>query len=61
MLGTTWFHRGEERPDNELLGVVYFCMITDGEGNSLDVRPEIQKSLEHDTYRWVQRNRRVNF
>jgi 8-oxo-dGTP diphosphatase len=53
MLGTTCFHRGEERPDNELLGVVYFCMITDGEGNSLDVRPEIQKSLEHDMYRWV--------
>jgi 8-oxo-dGTP diphosphatase len=53
ILGTTCFHRGEERPENELLGVVYYCAITDGEGNPPTARPEIPLSPEHDTYRWV--------
>jgi hypothetical protein len=36
-----------------LLGVVYYCAITDGEGNPPTARPEIPLSPEHDTYRWV--------
>ena len=53
LLGTTRFYRGKERSENELLGVVYYCTITDGEGAAPAVRPEIHLSPEHDTYRWV--------
>ena len=53
ILGTTRFYRGEDRAENELLGVVYYCTITDGEGGSPAVVPEIHLSPEHDTYRWV--------
>ena len=53
ILGTTCFHRGEERPDNELVGVVYFCMLIQGEGGLPAAKPEIDMSPEHDMYRWV--------
>ena len=61
MLGTTRFHRGEKRSENELLGVVYYCTITDGEGDLPVVRPEIQLSPEHDMYRWVTAEQALEF
>ncbi len=45
ILGTTHFHRGAERPETELIGVVFYCEI---DGNQ-----EIQLSVEHSEYRWV--------
>jgi len=53
VLGTTCFHRGEERPENELLGVVYYCTVVNTAGDTSQFKPEIHLSPEHDMYRWV--------
>ena len=45
IIGTTHFYRGEERPENELLGVVYGCEVV-GE-------TAVQMSQEHSEYRWA--------
>jgi 8-oxo-dGTP diphosphatase len=45
MLGTTHFYRGRQRPENELVGVVYFCLPVSLTGLSL--------SAEHDESKWV--------
>jgi 8-oxo-dGTP diphosphatase len=45
MIGTTHFYRGDPVPENELLGVVYCCMLTDS------ARPRI--GAEHSEMRWV--------
>jgi len=45
IIGTTHFYRGDERPENELLGVVYACSLEDPEA--------IRLSAEHAEYRWV--------
>jgi len=45
IIGTTHFHRGVERPENELLGVVYCCSSPRSE--------EIRLSHEHSEYQWV--------
>ncbi len=45
IIGTTHFYRGEERPENELVGVVYCCDVV-GE-------TAVQLSQEHSKYRWV--------
>jgi 8-oxo-dGTP pyrophosphatase MutT (NUDIX family) len=44
-LGTTHFYRGDEHPDNELVGIVACC--------SLDDPQSIQLSAEHSELRWV--------
>jgi 8-oxo-dGTP diphosphatase len=45
IIGTTHFYRGEERPENELVGVVYCCEMA-GE-------TAVQLSKEHSEYLWV--------
>jgi 8-oxo-dGTP diphosphatase len=45
LVGTTHFFRGDRRPENELVGVVYCCSIAS--------RPAITISAEHSAYRWV--------
>ena len=45
ILGTTHFYRGDPIPENELVGVIYLCSLSDP--NS------IQISLEHTEYRWL--------
>lgn len=45
MLGTTHFYRGENLPENELIGIVYLGSIKTG--------AHIKISAEHSEYRWV--------
>jgi 8-oxo-dGTP pyrophosphatase MutT (NUDIX family) len=45
IVGTTHFYRGDERPENELVGVVYRCTIDDPEA--------IAVSWEHSEQGWV--------
>ncbi|MFZ0547968.1 MAG: NUDIX domain-containing protein [Candidatus Promineifilaceae bacterium] len=45
IIGTTHFYRGEKRPENELIGVV-FCCEPVGE-------TAVHMSQEHSEYRWV--------
>lgn len=45
IIGTTHFYRGEVRPENELVGVVFCCQVV-GE-------TAVQLSQEHSEYRWV--------
>ncbi len=45
ILGTTHFYRGEQRPENELIGVVYL--------GSINSPVDIKISHEHSEYRWV--------
>lgn len=49
LIGTTHFYRGDPRPENELVGLVYCCSI---ENERFD-QEEIQLSAEHAEYRWV--------
>lgn len=45
ILGTTHFYRGTAVPENELIGIIYLCMLTDS--------TPITISQEHDEYRWL--------
>lgn len=45
LLGTTHFYRGAPDPENELVGVVYACSISDPAA--------IRLSSEHDARRWL--------
>ena len=45
IIGTTHFYRGKKIPENEMIGVFYFC--------SLDDPDAIRVGWEHSTYRWV--------
>jgi len=45
IIGTTHFYRGEPVPENELLGVVYYCTVADPGAVTL--------SWEHSECRWV--------
>ncbi len=45
IIGTTHFHRGEQIPENELLGVIYGCTIKDAS--------QVHFSNEHSEMRWV--------
>lgn len=47
VIGTTHFYRGPERPENELLGIVYCC--------SSPNLSKIRLSHEHTECRWVDR------
>ncbi len=45
ILGTTHFYRGPSAPENELVGVVYLCALTDPDS--------IHISTEHREFRWL--------
>ncbi len=45
IIGTMHFYRGEARPENELVGVLYRC--------SLEDPAAIRTSWEHTEHRWV--------
>lgn len=45
IVGTTHFYRGEKRPENEMVGVIFCCEVV-GE-------TAVQLSREHSEYRWV--------
>jgi 8-oxo-dGTP pyrophosphatase MutT (NUDIX family) len=45
IVGTTHFYRGQERPEDELIGVVYCCSITDPGA--------IRLSPEHTAHHWL--------
>jgi 8-oxo-dGTP diphosphatase len=45
MLGTSHFYRGDERPENELLGVRYACTVAD--------RDSVTMAAEHSEMRWL--------
>ena len=49
IIGTTHFYRGDSLPENELVGLVYFCSITDHNASQAKIR----LTDEHDRYRWV--------
>jgi 8-oxo-dGTP diphosphatase len=49
ILGTTHFYRGAPVPENELVGVVYFC--------SLRQPAAIRISPEHSEFRWLPADR----
>jgi 8-oxo-dGTP diphosphatase len=45
VIGTMHFYRGEPKPENELVGVLYRCSLEDPEA--------IQTSWEHTEHRWI--------
>jgi 8-oxo-dGTP diphosphatase len=45
IIGTSHFYRGDERPENEMVGVLYCC--------SIDNPEVIEVSDEHSEHRWV--------
>jgi 8-oxo-dGTP diphosphatase len=45
ILGTTHFYRGSPSPENELVGVIYLCTLTEP--------ASIHISTEHSEYRWL--------
>jgi 8-oxo-dGTP diphosphatase len=47
ILGTTHFYRGAERPENELVSVLYLCEVDDPGA--------IRTGEEHDEVRWMTR------
>ncbi len=47
LLSTTHFYRGEPKPENELIGVIYSC--------TLDGDQKLQCSDEHSEMRWMSR------
>jgi 8-oxo-dGTP diphosphatase len=49
ILGTTHFYRGEPIPENELVGVIYLCTLSDP--------TSITISSEHSEYRWLSADR----
>ncbi len=51
ILGTAHYYRGTPLPENELVGVVYFC--------TLDHTTPIRLSAEHVEYRWLPFNQAI--
>jgi 8-oxo-dGTP diphosphatase len=47
IIGTTHFYRGPASPENELLGVKYFCTISEGDA------ARVRLSAEHSAMRWL--------
>lgn len=47
IVGTTHLYRGEAIPENEMIGVQYFCSINDSVA--------LRQSAEHSEHRWVTR------
>ena len=57
VIGTTHFYRGETRPENELIGLVYCCSA-----NNRPISEEnFQLSAEHEEYRWVTADQAIDF
>jgi 8-oxo-dGTP diphosphatase len=52
ILGTTHFYRGVPIPENELVGVIYLCSLTDA--------ASIRISPEHTEYRWLSADQAVD-
>jgi len=48
IIGTSHFYRGQEQPENELLGVKYACTLAN--------RDEIRLGEEHSELRWLTAN-----
>ena len=53
LVATTHFYRGEPRPENELLGVIYSCLIQDPQ--------QAHFGAEHSTQRWVTAGEALSF
>ncbi len=53
LLGTTHFYRGTPGPENELVGVIYLCTLTDPQ--------DIHISQEHSEYRWLAAEQAIAF
>jgi len=53
ILGTTRFYRGKQRPENELVGIIYCCLPVDETGTICPEKPAIRMSAEHSQYRWL--------
>jgi 8-oxo-dGTP pyrophosphatase MutT (NUDIX family) len=51
ILGTTHFYRGDPIPENELVGVIYLCVLPDP--------TSIRISPEHSEYRWISANQAI--
>jgi hypothetical protein len=45
LLGTTHFYRGAQKPENELIGVIYLCSLPDPE--------QVRISEEHSEFCWL--------
>ncbi len=45
IIGTTHFYRGDPIPDNELIGIIYGCSLSDNR--------DVRLSVEHSEGRWV--------
>jgi 8-oxo-dGTP diphosphatase len=48
ILGTTHFYRGDPKPENEMVGVIYMC--------ALDETSTISIGPEHSEFRWLSAN-----
>ena len=53
IVGSTHFHRGEQRPENKLVGVIFGCSVPDD--------TEFILSEEHTDYRWMTADEARNF
>ena len=53
IVGTTHFFRGERRPENELVGVIFGCSVPD--------ETEFILSKEHTDYKWMTADEARNF
>jgi 8-oxo-dGTP pyrophosphatase MutT (NUDIX family) len=45
IVGTTHFYRGEEDPENEIIGVLFCCSLKDSAA--------IKRGWEHSQHRWI--------
>lgn len=53
LVATTHFYRGEPRPENELLGVIYSCVIQNPE--------QAHFEAEHSAQRWATAEEAIDF
>jgi 8-oxo-dGTP diphosphatase len=53
ILGTTHFYRGSPIPENELVGVIYLCTLSDP--NSIHI------GAEHSEYHWLSADQAIEF
>jgi 8-oxo-dGTP pyrophosphatase MutT (NUDIX family) len=53
ILGTTHFYRGSPIPENELVGVIYLCTLSDP--NSIHI------GTEHSEYHWLSVDQAIEF
>jgi len=53
LIGVTHFYRGEPRPENELLGVIYSCLIDDPQ--------QARFRDEHSAQQWISPEQSLSF